>query len=44
VTKEFVAATSYILSVAVGGPGAKKVAKKVATEPLWEAKKFAVGQ
>lgn len=44
VTKEFVAATSYILSVAVGGAGHKKVAKKVATDPLWEKKKFEVGQ
>ena len=44
VTKEFVAATSYILSVAVGGPDHKKVAKKVATEPFWDTKKFAVGQ
>ena len=44
VTKEFVAATSYILSVAVGGAAHKKVAKKVATEPLWESKKFEVGQ
>ena len=43
VTKEFVAATSYILS-AVGGAAHKKVAKKVATEPLWESKKFEVGQ
>ena len=38
------AATSYILSVAVGGKDHKKVAKKVATEPLWEKKKFEVGQ
>jgi len=44
VTKEFVAATSYILSVAVGGADHKKVAKKVASEPKWDVKKFAVGQ
>jgi hypothetical protein len=44
VTKEFVAATSYILSVAVGGTAHKGVAKKVATDPLWETKKFEVGQ
>ena len=44
VTKEFVAATSYILSVAVGGPDHKKVAKKVASEPFWETKKFEIGQ
>lgn len=44
VTKEFVAATSYILSVAVGGAAHKKVAKKVSTDPLWDTKKFEVGQ
>jgi hypothetical protein len=44
VTKEFVAATSYILSVAVGGAAHKGVAKKVASEPLWDTKKFEVGQ
>lgn len=43
VTKEFVAATSYILSVAVGGAAHKKVSKKVASEPLWECKKFEIG-
>jgi hypothetical protein len=44
VTKEFVAATSYILSVAVGGAASKGVAKKVASDPLWDTKKFEVGQ
>lgn len=44
VTKEFVAATSFILSVAVGGADHEGVAKKVASDPLWETKKFEVGQ
>jgi hypothetical protein len=43
VTKEFVAATSYILSVAVGGKAHKKVAKKIATEPLWDKKQYKNG-
>jgi hypothetical protein len=41
VTKEFVAAASFILSAAVGG---KKGAKKVKSEPLWDPKKFEIGQ
>lgn len=32
------------MSVAVGGAGHKKVAKKISTDPLWEKKKFEVGQ
>ena len=43
VTKEFVAATSYILSVAVGGKAHKKVAKKIAAEPLWDTKQYKNG-
>jgi hypothetical protein len=38
VTKEFVMATSYILSVAVGGKAHKKVSKKIDSEPLWDTK------
>lgn len=38
VTKEFVTAASFILNAAVAG---KKVNK---TEPLWDPKKFEVGQ
>ena len=46
VTKDFIKATSYILSAAIGGgkPGAKaaKVVRKGA--PLWDAAKLAEGQ
>lgn len=40
VTKDFVTAASFILSAAVGG---KKIAPKH-NEPLWDPKKFAIGQ
>lgn len=43
VTKDFVAATSFILSKAVGGKG-KKAAAKARGEPLWDTSKFEVGQ
>lgn len=41
VTKDFVAAASFILSAAVGG---KKGAKKEKGTPLWDPKQFAIGQ
>ena len=49
VTKEFVNATSFILSAAVGGKGKgskKDLAKKVKRtgDPLWDPKKFEVNQ
>lgn len=40
VTTEFVTNASFMLSAAVGGKKAKGVKK----EPLWETKKFAIGQ
>jgi hypothetical protein len=41
VTKELVAAQSFILSAAIAGKTGTKKAKKA--EPLWEPKKFEVG-
>ena len=47
VTKDFVAATSFILSkaIAVKGRGrGKKAAAAVVSDPLWDTKQFEIGQ
>lgn len=44
VTKEFVAAASFILSATVGRKGGKAAGAVKRGEPLWEPKKFETGQ
>lgn len=44
VTKDFVAATSFILSKAVAGKGKGKKAAAIRSDPLWDTSKFEVGQ
>lgn len=45
VTKDFVKAASFILSTALGGKKGGKASKKaVKSDPLWDTKKFEVGQ
>ena len=43
VTKDFVSAASYILSIALGGKN-KKAVKKDRGDPLWDTKQLAVSQ
>lgn len=44
VTKDFVKATSFILSKAIGGAKGKKGTAHIKADPLWDTKKFEVGQ